>query len=189
MSSIKFLVLTLIVMLVSFGSKAQLPNKIIGLYLTAQDFLEHKISYQVNTNSVSKIKLNDGLSRKFFTIVQNGKRIKVDKESVFGFISIDSNKYRILGNSCFRILDISPKITLYKKVTQMPFEGRTNVTPYYFSENISSDFQPLTRKKIIQNFTLNEQRKQALLNKFQFNTDLAEYDMCSYKLLLLNYLN
>jgi hypothetical protein len=168
---------------------AQLPNKIIGIYLSAKDFTEQKISFQINTNAVKKIKPNNEFRNKYFIIILNGKKTKIETKIIFAFMTRDSSRYRIIENSYYKILHISSQITLYKKVTQMPFNGRTNVTPYYFSENIGSELQSLTKNKLLRKYNLTEIQKQAFIKKFQFNTDLVEIDKCSNKPLLLTYLN
>jgi hypothetical protein len=168
---------------------AQLPNKIIGLYLSAQDFTQQKISYQINTNAVKKIKPNNEFRNKHFIIKNNSKKTKVATKTIYGFICSDSSRYAIIENNYYKILFSSPNITLYKNVTQMPFNGRTNVTPYYFSKNIGSTLHSLTKNKLLQKYSLTEIQKQAFIKKFQFNTDLIEIDKCSSKPIVYNYLN
>jgi hypothetical protein len=82
MKTIKLLTtaLLMIVFVQSTLAKAQKT----GLYLTAEDFLNHKISYESDGSNGTKIQLHELFEGYNVVVIQNGKRQAFSKSAISG---------------------------------------------------------------------------------------------------------
>src|ERR1700761_6530409 len=102
MKTIKLLTtaLLMIVFVQSTLAKAQKT----GLYLTAEDFLNHKISYESDGSNGTKIQLREVFGSSNVMVIQNGKRQVFLKSAIFGYRN-NGQDYRYFNNSAYRIID------------------------------------------------------------------------------------
>src|ERR1700753_4352395 len=68
------------------------PEKTSGLYLTPEDYLNHKLSYEVSPGSPTgnKLYLHEFLGQNKVTVITNGKKTELLKNQIFGYH--DSNQ-------------------------------------------------------------------------------------------------
>jgi hypothetical protein len=123
-------------------------NSICGIYLNSRDYNQGKISFAFNCNSSGKIKLNDFLSSKFVDVIIDGKRIQLNKDSIFGYCNCKNETYRFYKkhDEEFRILESKVIILYLSYIRVSSNNGKTNqvVPAYFFSKTDSSEILPLT---------------------------------------------
>src|SRR4051812_8222850 len=105
-----------------------------GIYMTAADFKNDKLSYAEGT----KIHLNNSLMiLPYVTVVEQGKKIKLSKNDVYGYLDNNKKVYRFCKHEEFEVAE-SGYVTIYiqnEKVSQSKgFKIKRN---YYFSTTSS----------------------------------------------------
>ena len=159
----KFKLPVIIVIIMTFGfiqqSNAQKQSK--GLYLTYNDYLNHKLSYL--TNEGNKIAIHEFLDQRKVTVVGNGKKMIIPKSELFGY-SDNNNDYRFYDNKAYQIVD-TKGFCLYSfdKLVQQG-KGPKPTAVYYFSQKPDSEVLPLTPENIAKIFPQN--------NKFKFMVEV-----------------
>src|SRR5437879_7389062 len=105
MKSLKSL---LIIISVTFGfaaeSIAQSQSK--GLYLTFNDYQNHKLSYGTDqhASNANKIFMHEFIGDNKITVISNGKKLMFNKGEIFGYRN--SNKdYRFYESKAYQIVD------------------------------------------------------------------------------------
>ncbi len=75
-----------------------------GLYLTSDDFVNHKLSFETGGSNGSKIKLNGFLESSKVVVTYNGKEQVFSKSAIFGYRS-NGQDYRFFNSTAYKILD------------------------------------------------------------------------------------
>ncbi len=155
----------------------------IGVYLTAQDYKEKKLSYAGG----SKIRLNNSvLELPYITVVDSNKTIKLKKSEVFGYAEADSKDFRFYNNTQYRILEAGP-ITIYVQSEHVAqSKGYKVKQNYYFSTTVSTKLMPLTLNNIRQAYHANTQFIEQVDQYFS-NGDVTVFDSV-HNMYKLNYL-
>lgn len=181
-------IIVTVAVLFAINIVAQIPTKIVGLYLTPTNFQNNIVSYSVNQNDVKKIFCNSFFSSKEFKIIKQGKKVNIPKKDVFAFLTNDSLQYRVYNNLNYLLISVNDSFVLFKSISQMPFIGRTNATPYYFSKSIVGDLFVLTKQNIFSHYNFSAMQIEQFNKTFEYNTDLANINTCNNQLLIYNYL-
>jgi hypothetical protein len=148
----------IICFVISFSIKAQNPgysrdDKLIdqkakeGVYLSANDFTNGKISYSHNiTDNSYKFRLHDVSFKSLIKIVTGNKVIKLSKDSIFGYRDKMDVCYRFYNKVAYKILNPAEKILIYSS-TSITGEPKNihRVTNYFFSENVGSPLYTLSK--------------------------------------------
>ena len=188
---------SIILTLLSFSANyllAQKANKIIGIFRTEIDFQNKVSSYPMQSQEPhSKISLNDLFKSKFITLKTQGSKVKIAKDSLYGFQVVDKSIYRFQNNEVYKFVDTSTSICIYYLSLLNRQIGQTNVTSYYYSYGYQGEIKKLSIKNLLDDFDTNKVFCEALVTKFKYNTELIEIDECTnkYKVLSLiqTYLN
>jgi hypothetical protein len=179
----------LVVVIFLFQSFAQKGESIKGLFMSAEDFSEGKLSFAQNSNSKgNKILLNDLFNKKYITVKQNDSSYRFLKSSIYGFEEYDGDIYRFLGKKELFLLNKEDTILIYKWILpRKPADARINATNYYFSIGKEGVLKKLTIKNLKNAFITNTKFQVLIDRNFKYNTDLAEFDKVN-KLYKINYL-
>jgi len=144
----------------------------IGLYLTRQDYLEHKLSY--NTGS-DKIKVSGLFGTNSVVLIRDGKKQVFAKSAIFGY-SEDGEDFRFFNNAEYRILS-SKGLFIYTHTTLVQQgKGPKPTDVYYFSASLSDPVQPLTITNILSVYVKHPQFTYAIEGFFKSDSELADYD-------------
>ena len=124
-------------------------NNISGIYLNWQDYKEGKLSFTINCDSSSgKIKTNCIFSQNHITIIRNGEKTKLNKDSIFGYRDCKQNDFRFKTNDDreYQILE-NKNIIIYVAYVGVPApsgKGNELIKKYLFSTSLASEILPLT---------------------------------------------
>lgn len=148
-----------------------------GVYITADDFSQRKLSYAINcTTEEHKIKLNDFFGKSYITVKHKDSSYKLFKAKIFGYKTCDEEIVRFQNGKELVLLNATGSILIYRNEVSIPAKGRTNVTNYYFSKNAGSPALSLTTSNLKKAFPDNHPFHMKLDELFKYNTDLAVYD-------------
>lgn len=176
----KFIFLTLTsisIMLVSTRTNAQ--NDSSGIYKTAIDFRQRKLSYAINYKT-EKHKINNYLlfNSGEIRIKHKGENYALLRNEVYGYRSTNGDKFRFVDNKEYKILNPKEKllINVYKHPAHSPNEAAKYAPTYLFSTDELSAPQPLTRSNLKIDFAGNHLFHDALDAHFQTDQELYAYD-------------
>jgi hypothetical protein len=95
----------------SLNSSAKSPS---GVYMTASDFMNKKLSYEK-----AKIHLNNSvLELSYLTVIDHEKKVKLNKRDVYGFVDANNKSYRFNNNSEYQIAEAG-NITIYLQMEKV----------------------------------------------------------------------
>lgn len=182
MKTIKLLFL--VPLMAMFIQSTTAKSQTTGLYLTANDYLSHKLSY---SGSGDKIKINGFFEAGNVTLTHEGKKQSLPKNEIFGY-SKDGHDYRFFNNEEYCIME-NKGLFIYSR-TKLVQEAKDPkpTTQYYFSTGLSEPILPLT----IANLQKVYEKKYpkfiyAAEELFKSDADLAAFDSYTkeYKLTYL----
>jgi hypothetical protein len=186
----KIVFLYMVLMFNSWGVFAQQQKAVScsGIYKTARDLKDEKLSYIVNCDSSSgKIRLNHFFSGKRVDVKQNGKEYSLSKDSVFGYRDCKGKDFRFHGGNSrdYKVEEIKGLIIYSALVNDPNYTGKgiKLVTAYFFSKDLNSDILPLTAKYLKQVF----QNDTRFCNMISSLGDITSYDE-THKMYTINYL-
>jgi hypothetical protein len=145
----------------------------IGLYLTRQDFLQHKLCYQTDANT--SIRLHAIFGSYQVVVVQNGKKQYFSKDQIFGY-RMDGQDYRYFDHCAYRIVDTTGfYLYAYYKLDQQG-KGPKRVEQFYFSTKANDDIRPLTLNNLESAFSRDTKFVYSVKGYFRSDNDLMAYD-------------
>jgi hypothetical protein len=158
-----------------------------GIYLSANDFTNNKLSYDKNVNENCKIKMHSASFNSHIKIICGETSLELSKDSVFGFKDRENISHRFYNKKVYEVMNPGANILVYKiKVT-----GKTKYEPatynYYFSKEAKSPVLPLTIKNLEASFSDNQMFIDFLEVHFKTDGDLLEYDI-NHAMYKVNYL-
>lgn len=167
--------------------QAYSQQQINGLYLTADDFIDQKLSYANNCKTERhKIRLNDFFGRNFITVVHGDSTFRLYKNAIWGYKVNDNKVVHFQGKKELEVVSNGPLI-IYKHEVAKPPRGKTNVTNYYFSKDAKSLVLRLTISNLKEAFPDNHFFHDEIDRLFKYNTELASYDAL-HKMYRINWL-
>ncbi len=153
--------------------------------MTWQDYKSKKIV------PVQEIKLNHLFSGHYIDVIKDGKEIRYNKDSIYGyedergkdyrFYKIYDDEYQIWENRDMVIYVTYSPTHVAKGISQpmMPY--------FYFSKNLSSEIIPLTLSNLINAYPENHNFHHELEDEFKKGTPVSLYDD-EHKMFRVNYL-
>lgn len=167
MKTLLFLLITTI----TFGQNGK-----SGVYLTFNDYLNNKLSYEINCKTEKHtIRLNEFLNQPHITVIHNDKKIKLQKDSIYGFISCDEPLARFQDKEHYYLAEKGTLWIFYKLVSISQGKGFKLEKQYYFSTKGDGKLTELTIDNIKQAFPSNHKFHDMIDAQFQ-NTNIWEYD-------------
>lgn len=174
-------------LLIALAINAFSQNTNSGVYLTFNDYLNNKLSYAINCKTEThKIRTSDFLNESYIIVVHDGQKIKLSKDSIWGFVTCDEPLVRFQNNKQYFLADKGPIWIFYRDENQT--QGKTSITvrKYYFSIKGNGMMMPLTNENVKRSFSDNRKVQDMVDAQFA-TTDIAEYDK-THKMYKINYL-
>ncbi|MBV8389970.1 MAG: hypothetical protein JO080_09250 [Mucilaginibacter sp.] len=166
-----------IIMTLGFFKNSYAKAEVNGVYLTENDYVNHKLSYGYDPNNAqgNKIILNDFLEGKNVTVVINSKKQVLPKNELFGYRK-DGHDYRFQDNKVYEIVD-SEGFYLYThdKLVQNG-KGLKPVKEFYFSIKANSEIVQLTQQNIDKAFASNYKFRLQVQADLPTDQALGTYD-------------
>lgn len=158
------------VIILTFGliQQSNAQKQLKGLYLTSNDYLNHKLSYSADADNPSKniINIHEFIGKKSVTVITNGKKQLISKSEIFGYHD-NNHDYRFYNNLAYQI-DDTTGFYIYsheKLASQMPGKGPRPTKVSYFSKKIDGEILSLTSENIAMAFPKNA--------KFRYMVEVA----------------
>ena len=150
-------------------------NKALGIYLSANDFMKNKLSYSTFKNQ-NCIHIHELIYQGFITIKTHKQKLKLSKDSVFGFKDKSGQLYRFYKNSTYAILNPIDSIVFYSQTRLGGLKHNQPETHYYFSSHINSPIIELSLNNIKREFKNDTLFYDAITVQFKDNESLLNYD-------------
>lgn len=167
-----------------------------GMYITADDFKNRKLSYAINYKT-EKHKINTYVLFKGNTIrvKHQGSTYNLKKSETYGYRDTKGREYRFIGEVEYSILNPGEQLLMY--VYQHPAhsgkEADKYAPAYYFTTDAAATPQALTKENLKAAFPDYHKFHDALDENFKNDKELYAYDSFHkmYKLnwILKNYKN
>jgi hypothetical protein len=160
-----------IILLSSFAGKDSSESK-SGIYLTENDYINHRISYA----GADKIMLNKFTAGDNVKIIINGESKKIAKKDIYGFHSSDNNDFRFYKNELYQIVE-SEKLFVYKNYATTSLQGGKGSIKqefFYYSLKGNEPLIPLTISNLRKSFS-NNIKFQELLDTVKSDEELTYY--------------
>ncbi|MEI2749772.1 MAG: hypothetical protein V9E88_13570 [Ferruginibacter sp.] len=158
-----------------------------GVYMTAVDFTNKKLTYGINCKTENhKIKLNNFFNRDYITVIHEGNKYNISKDSVFGFKTCNGSSYRIADKIDYTILNADDNLLLYEFI---PMSAPKNPQPpvHKFSNGADGPMLDLTIENVKNIYPDYHLFHDEIENIFRSNSSLLSYDRYhkQYKLVRL----
>lgn len=160
----------------SFGQKDS-----SGIYLTAQDFQQRKLSYAINYKKEKhKIKDNFLFNADKIVVKHKSETYALLKSDTYGYRNTRGVEFRFIDNKEYKVLNPDQSLLIY--FYQHPAHGGKDISrglyqpEYYFSKDAASPLQDLTLNNVKAAFPENHKLHDALDAQFKSDKDLYSYD-------------
>lgn len=190
MKNINFIALIAGLLIFSHTTTAQKDSS--GIYKTAEDFQNKKLSYAINYKTEKhKIKNNILFDVEKIVVKHNGEKYTLLKSETYGFKNTKGVVFRFVDNKDYKILNPGESILIY--VYQHPAHTGKDINrglyqpEYYFSKDAVSPPQNLTLANAKAIFPENHKFHDALDAQFKSDKELYAYDSF-HKMYKLNWI-
>ena len=151
-----------------------------GIYQTADDFRNHKLSYAINYKT-EKHKINDYLlfNEAQVKVKHHGTTYTLDKSAIYGYKSTTGDVFRFVDNTAYQILNPDEDLLLYLHTTPVsPLVDPTKKVKehYYFSKDADSLLVDLTIGNLKKVFPENSKFLASIDKYFKKDEQLTSYD-------------
>ncbi len=163
--------ITMIVSILITSIAAQNPHK--GLYLTANDYKNGKISFSSKT---TKIKPHLVFKKSLIQVKYNDSLYTFLKKDVFGYVDKDGT-YRLNGKDVYTIINPGEEIVIYKTTSGTGFKNSPIVDSYFFSKSAGEPIQSLTLYNVVRAFSDNKSFTKLIELSITSNDGLLQYDV------------
>jgi hypothetical protein len=150
-----------------------------GLYLTSSDFVQHKLTYEMDCNhSKDKLKINELFGTSHGYVIYKGEKHAFDRSQIFGYRSCNNKNYRFFNNEIYQIIDTLDFYMYYQYKSEELNKGKglVKTDEYYFSRNGNDGIEPLNSDNLKRAFPGNARFHYALDANFKSDKDLMAYD-------------
>ena len=152
-------------------------NTTSGVYLTADDFANGKLTSEGERDwSSHKIKLHDSIFGKpYIDVVHNGENRRYAKDEIWGFRDFDGKSYRFVNKEAYEIREAGG-LFIYSVDRFVP--GRKGATEpvYYFSTGAAAPTLELTLTNLKAAFPDNHRFHDYLDMSIRSESDLTWFD-------------
>lgn len=150
-----------------------------GIYKTADDFKQRKLSYAINYKT-EKHKINDNLlfNNAEIKVKHHGEKYTLQKSETYGYRSTKGQEYRFIDNKAYKILNPGEPLLIYvyQHQSHSPKEAEKYAPMYFFSVDATSSPQPLTKANLKAAFPDSHKFHDALDANFKEDKELYAYD-------------
>lgn len=172
-------ILSVALFIAAQSASAQKDNS--GIYKTAKDFQQRKLSYAINCKT-EKHKINPYVIFKGseVKVKHGGTTYDLKKSEVFGYRTCDGKEFRFVDDKEYKVLNQGELLTMYVYQPTAPTGKEANKVInqplYYFSENTAISVQALTKANLKAAFPSNHKFHDALDAAFKADGELYAYD-------------
>lgn len=163
-----------------------------GIYKTAEDFQNRKLSYAINYKTEKhKIKDNILFNADKIVVKHKGETYMLVKRETYGFKNTRGIVFRFVDSKDYKVLNTGEPILIYvydntvhsgKNASNKPYQWE-----YYFSKDAISPPQSLTLPNVKAIFPENHKFHDALDAQFKSDKELYAYDSF-HKMYKLNWI-
>lgn len=150
-----------------------------GIYLSAEDFQNNKVSYQKEKGKTFQLRLNELFDSPKLKIVRGKNKITLLKDSVYGYLDKEGSTFRIYRHISYRILNPRAGLQLYSRSALSGYKGGINQL-YFFSRSVNGTIYPLNTAYLKEVFSDNKIFCELLDLYFKNEEDLITYDSVSH---------
>jgi len=150
-----------------------------GLYLTAADFVQNKISYEINCSGNDKLQVHALFGSSTVTVVQNGQKKAFPKKQLYGYRDCHNRNYRFFNGDAYLVTDTAGFFVYSATKTEAGPHGKGWVKSdkYYFSTGGDAPLQLLTIDNLKKAFPANHRFQYELEGVCKTDKDLVDYDV------------
>ncbi len=161
----------------SAGTAQVAPQKMSGVYLTADDYKNGRLSFEGDCGSKAhRLELHDVLHKSYIHVTHETDKRRFAKSDLFGFRACDGHDYRFGSNLEHRILETRELYIYAREVYVSHGRGRHTVQGYFFSAGADGPVLALTLANLKKAFPDNQKFHEALDAAFGARQKLSEYD-------------
>lgn len=152
-----------------------------GIYKTAGDFQQKKLSYAINYKT-EKHTISDDMffDEKDVKVKHAGVKYTLQKSNTYGYRNMQGEDFRFMDDKAYKILNPNYVVPIYTYLPpNNPGKGANrnkNLQQYYFSLNATSPLQELTKANLKAAYPSNHKLHDALDAQFKDDTGLYAYD-------------
>lgn len=148
-----------------------------GIYVSAEEYLAGKLEQVVDTRTGSHvIDRHTFLNKGYIDVEHDGKRVRYNKSSIFGFRDVQGHDVRVVGRGEYTIVDAGP-IFIYTSERVVPEAKRVKTeTEYFFSRAAASPVLPLSLANLKRTIPDDHQFHHLLDLNFANGESLTAYD-------------
>ena len=152
-----------------------------GIYKTAEDFQNRKLSYAINYKiEKHKIKGSMLFNNDEVKVKHEGTVYTLKKAETFGYRDTKGKEFRFVDNKEYKVINPGEPIVMY--VYQHPAHSGKDISnglykpEYYFTKDAFSPLQNLTIANVKAIFSENHKLHNALDAQFKYDNELYAYD-------------
>lgn len=149
---------------------------VLGIFLSAEDFRNGKLSFSKTQDSKCKIKVHSGSTRKKIYIKCGKESIFLSKDSVYGYKDNGGLIYRFYKGVDYNLINPEEEIQLYEIQVSGPTKYEPPVVNYYFSANSSGPLYALNIYNVLSVFSHNQRFCELVELRFRYDSELLEFD-------------
>jgi hypothetical protein len=148
-----------------------------GVYLTASDFTDGRLSYASAGRGTLKQSFFNLLAKNHLFIIRPDYAWKrISKKDVFAIKSCEGEIVRICDGNNYYLQNLGDCIPIYKEIISPSSKGSIARVKYYFSINPISELQELTLDNLKAAYPDNHEFENALDANFREDSDLYAYN-------------
>jgi hypothetical protein len=166
----KHVLIVLFSLLLIKGSNAQ-----TGIYLTAEDYQNGKLTYQELPGEKHSLRTEILLNPSIVRVVNGNEKHKLIKIDLFGYKK-KNRDFRFFDDKAYRIVDPSSFFIYSREVNVINGKAKTRETRYYFSKSGDSPVMPLTINNLKRAFPGNRNFHDLLDLQFRSDRELMKFD-------------
>jgi len=149
----------ILISLVSLRPDVLAQTDSLGVYNTAEDFQNKKLSYSAPCKGGrNKIRMNQLFRRAFLTVRKNGKKFHIKADGVYGYRDCGNIDHRIVDGTDYSIVN-TDRIYLYSTLVMGSGDSGYSEEWFYFSVQPTSKLLLLNKKNLINAYPDNEKFK------------------------------
>ncbi len=159
-------------------------NECCGIYLKANDYISHKLSYPADCERLNKYKITTDpiFQPDKIAIRQDGVTYRIPKDSIYAVKNCDGSIIRMYAGSEYPLLNPEETIMIYKVLGGSESNDGFNKTKYYFSKDAQGKIEDLTIAKIKAAFSGNRKFLDLVDLEFHSDAELSAYDNINKKM-------
>jgi hypothetical protein len=149
-----------------------------GIYLTAEDYQNGKLSFEAAAGSPHKLELHDVSDKPYIHVTHGNETQAFEKSQLYGFRDSEGRSYRFVRNQEYQILE-AKELYIYSVGSAQDLKSRAAIATapgYHFSVGASGTALRLTRDNLKKAFPDAHRFHSSLDRTFKGDSELSQYD-------------